>query len=116
MTILALLSAATEISHGDPGAPSTGNVTPFRTIKVFYPRPVDASSTELTTSSDAESALWALAARYPLPPQLAPALQSLGPKSSQPWRFSTRLSEEPTSWAEGKAKDSSAGRTAIASC
>ena len=74
MTILALLVASTEISHGDPGAPNTGNVTPFRTIKVFYPRP---AAVDPTGPTDAESALRQLSARYPLPPQLAPALQSL---------------------------------------
>jgi hypothetical protein len=88
--ILMVLEAATAIAHGDPGAENVGNTTPFRTQDVLYRRPGAATpiadetepvgleeSVMTRNLREAEAAIRALAAYYPLSPALAAALSGL---------------------------------------
>lgn len=90
--ILLTLTAQTPISHGDPGAASGSNVTPFRMQEILYERAEDSVAADdldpigeepetLRTRNlcDAEAAIRDLAYSYPLPigSALAIAIQQL---------------------------------------
>jgi hypothetical protein len=76
---IALLQAATQISHGDPGATAVGNASPFRMEQVLFNRPNLVTKIEEDTGlgiddirtanlNKAEQAMKALAQQYPLDP------------------------------------------------
>lgn len=90
--ILVQLTAQTPISHGDPGAASGSNVTPFRMQEILYRRADAQQATDdldligeepetlrVRNLAEAEAAIRDLAHSYPLPigSALAIALQQL---------------------------------------